>query len=263
MSALADAQERLWRFITAPSGVRAALAEAGPAERDAFETLLARDDALPSALRLEIYANAYFQRILEVLERDFEALAAALGEAGFHDLVTAYLCVHPPRRASLRHAGAELPGFLAAHEAAAPFRSRWPFAADLVRFEWAKGIAFDAPDAEPLGREHLARVAPERWDGLCFALQPGAALLEFGWDVTEAAPVLRPTRVRVWRKRERVHHRKIEDEEFALLADLVAGASFGDLCARLVAVAGEEEAPQRAAGWLAHWLEDELLAARP
>ena len=177
---LARTQRRLWRLLTAPEGVRAALAEEGDASGASLEGWLRSAPGPAAAVRLEIYANAYFARIHGVMVEDFGALARALGEAGFHDLVTAYLCVHPPERPSLRHVGERLPGFLADHGAAAPFRRRWPFAADLARLEVALADAFDAPDAPALTREDLASVPPERWADLSLTLHPSVRLLRIG-----------------------------------------------------------------------------------
>lgn len=210
-----------------------------------------------------------------MLAWDFGALAAVLGEAGFHDLVTAYLCVHPPTRPSLRHAGDRLADFLAEAPAAGPFRRRWPFAGDLARLEWALAFAFDAADAAPLERRHLGRVAPERWDELAFALRPGVQRLTLAWDVASVRQAFErdgdpaehiPVRfervaVLVWRRDERVRFRALGHEEDALLARLAAGRSFGELCEQLAARHGASAAPARAAGWLSAWIDAQLLSA--
>lgn len=272
MSTLADTQRRLWRLLTAPSGVGTALAEAGDPSGASLDGWLVSDPRVPARVRLEIYANAYFQRIHDALARDFGALAANLGAEGFHDLVTAYLCVHPPERPSLRHAGERLAAFLDAHPAAAPFRRRWPFAADLARLETALADAFDAPDEPPLRREALAAVAPEAWPRLGLRLQRGARVIElaaaacalrerFEADAPDASPEARAGRVTalVWRRRERAHFREIGDEEAELLRLAQLGAPFAELCDRLAARCGAEAAPARAASWLATWTDAELL----
>jgi len=272
MSELAETQRRLWRLLTAPSGVRAALAEAGDPEGASLDGWLRSDAAVPAALRLEVYANAYFQRILGVMAEDSGALAAALGESAFHDLVTAYLCVHPPERPSLRHVGERLADFLDAHPAAEPFRQRWPFAADLARLEIALADAFDAPDAEALSREDLAALPSEHWQDLALSLQPAARLLGLSGPAValrrrfETDEALEPedeapwrATVMVWRQREGVHFRELELEEAALLEAVRRGASFGTLCEELATRHGAEAVPARAAGWLATWVDAGLL----
>lgn len=275
MHALADTQRRLWRLVTAPEGVRSALAEAGDPAAAGLDGWLVSDARLPAARRLEIHANAYFQRIHGVMADDFGALAAAVGDAAFHDLVAASLCVHPPERPSLRHVGARLADFLEKAAAAEPFRRRWPWAADLARLETALADAFDAADGPPLAREDLAALPPERWAERVLRLHPAARLLE----LDPAAPELRrrfeadappeppagarppvPVPVLVWRLRERVHFREPEPEEAGLLRAVGTSAAFGALCETLAARHGEEAAPARAAGWLATWIDAGLLA---
>jgi hypothetical protein len=272
MSDLATTQRRLWRLLTAPSGVAAALADTSDAGGGSLAGWLDSDARASATVRLEIYANAYFQRIHDVLARDFPTLARALGSAGFHDLVTAYLCVHPPRRPSLRHAGAELPEFLAADAAAAPFRRRWPFAADLARLEWALGCAFDAPDRPPLARTELEALAPERWAALGLSLHPSARCFAVGWNVAALrqafeddgaalpAPVPDDATLLVWRRRERVRFRPLDAEEADLLGRIASGATFGALCDAIAERHGTDEAAARAAARLAAWVDAELLA---
>jgi hypothetical protein len=267
-------QLRLRQLICAPSGVVAALAEEGDAAGASLSALL-RGDARASAIaRLDVYANAYFERLLGVLRDDYPALAAALGEDAFHDLATAYLVAHPPSRPSLRDAGARLGELLAGDSAeAAYFRVRWPFAADLAALEWALVGAFDAQDAEALTREQLAALEPAAWDALALRLHPATALLALAWPVQrlreaadrgEPLPALagpEPTLVCVTRRDERVRHRALEPLEGALLATLARGSSFGALCLRIAEARGDAAAPSLAAAWLARWVEAGALAA--
>ena len=62
--------------------------------------------------RLEIYANAYFYRILDCLKEDFPATLATLGADNFHNLVTGYLIEYPPTEPSISYAGRHLAEFL-------------------------------------------------------------------------------------------------------------------------------------------------------
>jgi hypothetical protein len=208
-----------------------------------------------------------------VLARDFPTLAAALGADGFHDLATAYLCVHPPERPSLRHAGERLAAFLEGAAAAAPFLRRWPFAADLARLEWALTAAFDAPDAAPLERTELADLSPERWVDLRLALHPSVQRLAVDWDVLSLREAWEtggdaPACVRaastaiVWRRRERVLFRALDAEEAEMLTGVASGTRFGELCERLAACHGEEAAAPCAAAWLSSWVAAELLTRR-
>lgn len=273
MSDLAATQRRLARLLAAPSGVRAALAERGDPEGASLRDLVRGDARLGAAERLEVYANAYFHRIHDALLDDHGALAAALGPEGFHDLVTAYLMVHPPEQPSLRDAGARLPRFLEGDPAAEPFRRRWRFAPDLARLEKALLDAFDAPDAAPLARAELERLPPEAWEALPLRLHPSARLVpvrhpvaavraafeEAGAEAVRAPEAPEPGTLLVWRRAERVRFRALEEEEARLLGRLREGERFGALCEHLAAEAGAEDAPALAAAHLAAWIDAELL----
>jgi hypothetical protein len=271
-SPLADAQRLLRALVSAPAGVAAALAEAAPDERAAAEALLRGGGGLAGCERLEVYANAYFSRIHDALAEFHPALRTALGEALFHDLATAYLIAHPPRRPSLRHAGDALPDFLAHAAGGGPFRRRAPWAADLAALERARLDAFDAPDRAALGRDALAATPPERWGALRFDFTPSLRALRCAWRVDAlwaahargeplgAPPEPGPLALCVWRRDERVLHRALDALEADCLDAALAGERFGALCERIAAARGEAEAPARAAAMLAGWLDAGLVA---
>jgi hypothetical protein len=231
------------------------------------------EPTLDATGRLEIYANAYFHRILGVLEADYPALRAALGAEHFHDLVTSYLLVEPSRHPSLRYAGARLADFLFSHQAAAGIRGRSPWAADLAAFEWARVDVFDVVDGGVLVRELLASLAPEEFGSLLLRLGPWARLNSFEYSVDrlwgaairgEKLVVDRVTNsisVLIWRKDEVAVHRRIHQPEEAALSTLSLGARFEDLCERAATEVGVSEAPARAADWLGRWVANGLLVA--
>lgn len=275
---LATAQRELARLLRAPDGVRTALAEEGDPTGASLERIVRGDARAAAITRVEIYANAYFFRIRDALAVEFGTLSAALGEAAFHDLATAYLLAHPSTRPSLRWAGAELAGFLAGHPGAEPFRRRWPFAPDLARLEWALSIAFDAPDAKPLARGDLARIGPDRFADLVLALHPSASVLGLDWpvhtlwsdveggaSVAERAAALQrePVTLLVWRGDGTPRQRPVDADEAALVRALEAGETFGDLCARAAERVGADDAAARVAALLSVWVESEVLGPLP
>lgn len=270
---LAEMQRWLSRLIAAPEGVRRGLEELGDPRGEVLAGLVCGAPALPAERRLEVYANAYFRRLQGVLADDFGALAAALGPEWFHDLATAYLWAHPPRHFSLREAGAELAGFLAADPRAEPFRRRFPWAADLARLEWALVEAFDAPDAPELAREALAALPPARWPELRLELQPALQLLELAWpahqlraafdagaplELTGFSPAA--SAVCVWRSDERVLQRALLRDEARALALARRGEPFAALCEAIANETGEAEAPARAAALLEAWCQRRWIA---
>ncbi len=253
---LTELQRRMREWITAPDGVRSL--------DDDFATLLQEDARLPAVDRLEIYANAFFFRIHDALLEDHGALAASLGEELFHDLVTAYLLVHPPHHPSLAHAGDALPAYLADAPSAEPFRRACPWAPDLARFENARVAAFHAADVEPLPRSALETRAPDAWESLTLAFTPSFDLLSGDWpvhaltrahDAGDPLPEITPAGmwIAVWRHEERVRFRTLDADEAQTVAAARDGATFGMLCEQIAERAGVEAAPARAASWLSQW----------
>ncbi len=180
---LAEVQARIRALVTAPEGVADALAAEGDAEGRALSRLLRSDRGLTAAQRLGVYAHAFFERLRAALAKDFPELLQALGEDAFHDLVRVYLMLHPPRRPSIRDAGAHLAEFLAQDETAAPFRRHLPCAPDLAAFEWAQTEVFDAPDAAPLEAPALAAVAAQDWPSLQLETVPALRVLRLAHPV--------------------------------------------------------------------------------
>lgn len=275
--ALTAIQQRLWRLVTEPSGVEAALAAEHGAGAPELETLIRGDRDLPPVDRLEVYSHAYFARLHDCLRDDFGALARALGPAPFHDLVKTYLMLHPPTRPSLRHAGDHLAEHLATEPFHAIFARHCPYAVDLARLEWALVEAFYAEDSPCLAREELGSLPLEAWTGLRFETVASLQILGCAWPVQrvrerferegseaawDAAPALEAeaTCLRVWRQDDRVAYRAIDRLEHEALAAASAGEPFGAICERVAEAVGEAQAAQDAAALLSSWVADGLLA---
>jgi hypothetical protein len=270
---LREIQVRVADWIRAPEGVAKALADDANPERarQLLTATIRSDETLGARDRLEIYANAYFYRILGALTVDYAVLERLLGQALFHDMVTSYLLVEPSRHPSLRYAGTRLPDFLAAHPAAQGIRERAPWAGDLAAFEWSRVDVFDAPDAKLLTRDRLASRAPESFGALELVTHAAVEIRRFEYPVdrlfdathetveslTKVTP--NPTRLLIWRQMESVRHRALDSVEADALARVASGIEFEALCEWTATRIDEAEAPARVAGWLESWLAEGLL----
>ena len=87
---LAAVQEAVYDLITAPEGVEKRLGEMGCPPRD-LESLVKPSVTMSSVERLDVYANMYFYRILDVLRDEYSKVRAVLGDDMFHNLITGYL----------------------------------------------------------------------------------------------------------------------------------------------------------------------------
>jgi hypothetical protein len=220
--------------------------------------------------RLGIYAGAYGSRLIDALGSSYPALAALLGEDDFRILGAKYVASHDSPYFSIRNYGDALEEFLGAH----PDYAEVPLLAELARWEWTLCAVFDAADAEPVGPEALARVAPEDWAALRFEFHPSARRLALRWNapqlwkaLTEEAerPELRvlaqPIEWLAWRQDLKTYFRSLEPGEAAVLDAARSRSSFGELCELLAAVHGAEQAPLAAAALLSRWVGDGLLVA--
>lgn len=263
---LREVQQRFYQLVTAPEGVRSGLRQYGLAERD-LETTIRERGELSAVDRLDIYANMYFYRILDVLRGDYPKVLGVVGDAEFHNLATDYLLACPPTHPSIRNAGERLPHFLRGHRLSA----RWPFLADLAQLERQRIEVFDGTDAELLTLERLRALEPERFPVLSLRLLPAHAFVEASFSVDEAWRVLdsggsvaalatSPTRLIVWRGEGTVvYHRRVEGVEAELMPLLANGAPFGTFCERLARGRTDGAAARLAFELLSRWVGDGLL----
>jgi len=217
--------------------------------------------------QLAVYIHAYAARLKEVLASDYRAVLIAVGEDAFERLSQAYLETHPSHYFSLRDFGARLASFIASE----PAYCTLPWLAELARFEWALGRAFDAGDTTVARIEDMAAIAPEHWPLLRFELHPSVQRLDFSWNTPglwaeltaeQPSPVTatetEPTSWLIWREQLTTRFRSLPADEQAALDCACACGSFGEICARLTAFVEADSVPLRAAtllkGWLGHGL---------
>jgi hypothetical protein len=272
---LADLQRLFFELVTAPEGVAREL-EKREVSPGRVEAAIAGDARASAVERLDVYANMYFFRILDVLRADYPKLLAAVGDDAFHNLATDYLQAHPSRHPSLRFVGAALPGFVRAHA----LGTQRPWLAELAALEWARADVFDRADAPALLREAVAVVPPDGFAAIALRpvpaveLVPAAFSVETTWRAVEdggeaVAPERAPDghALLVWRRGVTVHHRPVAARERRALGALQAGAvtTFGGLCAALsdgtLESLDDDQAAATAVGLLGSWLADEILAA--
>jgi len=269
---LKSLQELLYRLITAAEGVEEGLAAERMLPEGGLDAIIVGDERLSARERVEIYANAYFYRVLDVLKEDFPATLGVVGETNFHNLITSYLIEYPPTEPGIQHAGRHLPGFVRTH----PLRERWPFIADLARLERCTIEVFHGPDVEPLGAAAMRAVAPDDWPGIRLRTHPNLRILELDWRVdmvlravADGEPWKEPARERVaimvWRRDLKVQYRELERGECAALTLAQNGAAFAAMCDAIVAEVGEDEdAPAQISRLVGRWLgEDVLVREKP
>jgi hypothetical protein len=238
----------------------------------ALPAALAAAVAPPAEARWDIYVEAYRLRLTEALATQYPALATRVGREAFAERMRDFITATPSVHRSIRDYGRELAEHLAAGAADAEDEMR----AELAAFEWRLAAAFDAAAATATGPADLAGVVPGDWPELRFRGVPSLARLATRtnavsvWRAAKAAleagtdgtPLAAPAAVRgarvewlIVRPGLETEFRSLPADEAAALDRLLAGASFGELCASLAASAADAGAAAAcAAGWLKGWL---------
>jgi hypothetical protein len=243
--------------------------------------LLASSDGFAGAMRdtkkidrvtlLGVYRDAYTLRLIEALTIDYPGLLAMAGPDDFDYMARAYIEANPSRHPSVRWFGKGLADFLATTP---PFNGS-AAAADMARFEWAMGEAFDAANAVPVTADALMTLQPEVWETLRFAVLPSLHRLTLTFDAPQAwqrrdeqqpgdlevEEAAAPTDWVIWRPERLTNYRSLEPDEAVLLDALIEGRPFPELCESIVPLVGEDQAMARAAGLLRVWIEGGMIAS--
>jgi hypothetical protein len=220
---------------------------------------------------LDVYRDGYALRLIEVLTMDFPGILAMVGPEGFDRLTRGYIANHPSHHPSVRWLGRQFANFLAT---TAPY-DRTPALAEMARFEWALGEAFDSVDAEPIRAEAVMAVPPEAWETIAFSTIPSLQCLAFAHDVPpawqrreevepgalEVAALEAPVPWVIWRPERVSNFRSLEPDEAAMLAAMIEGQPFPALCGALLPHVEEDQAAARAAGLLRAWVEEGMIGS--
>ena len=249
---LLELQRRMSQDVMRPlthDSAMQATTEQGLASAEVAASYIKPNSVLTSFERLEIYNRQYWFRVIAAVAEDFPALQVVLGQEKFDSLVLAYLRENPSTSFSLRNLGARLPAWLASYPGLGG--PRHALAVDVARLEWAYIEAFDGASGVPLGWEDFADLRADS----SLRLQPHLQLLDLQYPVDEVVLAVRkltpeidivsnavsPRRqasdvglpemsrssvyLAVHRFEDSVYYRRIDREEFLLLADLRDGDS--------------------------------------
>lgn len=267
---LAEIQGLFWRAITWPTGVAAFLDQTDEQTRRLFERVFAQTPGFSRLQRMEVYADAYYYRLEDVLREQFPVVFYVSGPVRFRNLCTDYVLEHPSVDPDVRRYGRRFASFVREHA----LRHELPFLGDLAEVDWAITDALDAPNETPMSVDALKQLSPDAWPSLRFRPMRTTRLLQSRWDFaalwrsmkntvprSEAPLDARepPVFVLVWRQGLDVFHRPVRAGESAALEVLMAGAPFAQVCdAALGAV--PDASPDTVARWLLDWLGSELIA---
>lgn len=216
--------------------------------------------------RLDIYRGMRAYRLTDALREDFRSVHAALGDARFTELASAYVATHPSHSPSLREFGAGLPAFVRR----TPQSGARADLADLCALDWARLSMFDARDVQPLDTVTIAALPPSDWERFrvraipahtfvdsAHAIERVWLALDRGEPVPEAQSV--PQTFLVWKLGFEVRHTTVVAPEREALAAAAGGLSLAALCERLAIGSSSEHAAAPVFATLRRWLTDGVL----
>lgn len=255
-AALRSLQRWFAGVVQHPRGVRAGLRAHGLQPADGSRVNAAT--AAQGARRLQVYGEAYFARLVDVLAGDYPALRAFVGERRFAAWAKRYLVRCPSRHPNLNQLGARFPRHVRTAERGSAI------AAALADIELAVTRAFDAPARTPLSTGAVASVSPARWRRLRLVLDPSVQLLRVpaaaadryvAWGTGERTASRTGTvELLVVRTDDQVQRFELPRGAARVLRRLRRGATFGEALAGtpLHAPVGE---------WFARWRAVGVFAA--
>ena len=215
--------------------------------------------------RLDIYREAYYLRLLEVLQSDYEILHTLLGDEEFDQLGRAYINAHPSLFRSVSWFGKHLPAFIK--------KNQQPFLSELAQFEWLLTESFDAENAPTVTIEQMATIPAEKWPELYFELDPSVRTCDVNWNVLQiwnaanthdhtVSPqkIDKKTTILIWRKDLDIQFYSLSEEQTDMLNAITAGHNFGAICESLCKWTDENTVGMLAAQLLKQFILDGILS---
>lgn len=287
---LRNVQKWMQTVITHPDGVQAGAdsrlakeAFGGFEEQSGIDDLIVPSRNLSSQQRIEVYANAYYARLLECMRDVFPAMVALLGEDTFHAFAFDYLQSNPSSSYTLADLGKNFHHFLAdsrVHDLGDEGEDDQAYIdlmIDLALLERTYSEVFTGPgieNSESLSAVALSKVPPESVGSLRLTPAPCVRLLCLTTRAHEYAiavrkfptvppqlPEFEKTFLVITRINYVVRTVLAEPDEFLLLQSLVENASLEQAIANVAEQSSmdEEQMAEKFAVWFQKWAIDRLF----
>jgi len=268
--------------ISNPAGVAEGIASADAREAidlapAGVEQVIARSQQQTSIERLEIYAGAYYARLLECLRAEYPIMAQAMGAELFDEFAVEYLRRYPSQSYTLNELGSRFAQFLAETRPNSPDEDdSWlDFLVDLATLEWCFSEVFDGPGAENqplLSAAELKELSPDAWAAARLVPVPCLRILQLDFPVQTYYRAIRaggepppPDRAPTWlaisRRNYVVRHFTLAPEEAQILQAIVAGRTIGEALAQVSPPAEVDSFAADLERWFQQWTAEGLFSA--
>ncbi len=219
--------------------------------------------------RLEIYANAYRYRLIDILKADFITLCILLGDKPFEEIALEYIDSYPSHYFTVRYFASQFVDFLKKHA----LSKTQPFIVDMATLEWALVEIADTKDAPVLTLNDLTIFPQEEWGRLQFSGHPSLQMITLHSNVAaiwqanalkNELPALEYTDKsywRLWRQGVQSFYYCQSEHEMLACSLMCQQKTFAEICEKLCEHLPEDEVPQIAAGYLLRWLNEGILSS--
>jgi hypothetical protein len=270
---LVEIQRWMRWVITEPRGIHAALTSPWTLDpslagryKEPERQLEVIEETVPLSRndRLDVYANAYFYRLLESLAADFVTVHRILGEERFHDLVAHYLMRYPSNSPNIGDLGETFPGYIKE----SPHSKSFPFLYELAMLERAIMECLFTNHLPPLDVRSFQTKSEEEWAAARFVLDPAIRLMSVQWPVDQLwksreqsdpleLPAFRessPKHLLVYRDDSWVSVTVMDVHPWKALHMLRSGMSLGAVCDALSKQWNPGSKPQPVMEWFSTWI---------
>lgn len=131
--------------------------------------------------RMQVYRNNVFSNLTEALRAVYPVVEKLVGEGFFLYASNEYIRRFPSNSGDLHDYGAKFGDFLKTFEAA----SQHAYLPEVANLEWYYHEVYHEADAAGLDVNALSTVAPDRYQALCFSLNPASRLLQSEFPIIE------------------------------------------------------------------------------
>lgn len=207
--------------------------------------------------RLNVYREAYYLRLIEVIQSDFETLYELLGEENFNTLARQYIETYPSCYFSLDDYAKDFTSFIKKYVSECDY--------EIAHFEWTiaeirllKAEAF-------IIESDLQAISRENWGALSFTIQSHARIMTYQHNVlyfyeeSKRGDINNTCDILVWQKAHVPFYLSLSHDQKMLFNALREGASFITLCEMMCAFMLDESVPGFVSETLREFIKDELI----
>ena len=233
---LKELQTWMSKILTAPKGASETINDARPESFERKWLHSIQSDKTSSTKRLDIYAEAYFARILEAFTIDFPISFFAMGEDQFAKFVAEYLKIYPSTEYNLNNISKSVVEFIKTYSSSQAIH-------DVVTLERLALESFYAPIDKPFDTSTLSFLEEKDWEKIKFSLNSTIRFIKSSWpletlwdnrDSQEKSKILECESTNYYFLKRVSHHVKlntVSETEYRILQKLNEGhplSSFGE-----------------------------------